>query len=125
MIERFLAFALILLVCGFVFAAEESESIKIPSDVQIGQKVITAGTYILRIEDNSDGAYVVIMKGETEAGRDKAIVLPARGEGKTTVTLVKPAKTEFVRFRIRESDHWYILYLKTAATQDSAVSTQH
>jgi hypothetical protein len=123
---RILCFSLILFVGGFVCAAADSETYQIPADVQIGEKIIPAGMYVLQIEENSDAAFVVILKGGTELGREKAIVLPARGEGKTTVTQVKPTKQELVRFRIRESDNWYILYLKTVPmTQNSALSTQH
>jgi len=128
MIEKVLLSSMILFVCSGVWAAEEIDSYVIPSDVQIGEKIIPAGKYILRIDNNSDGAFVEILKGESEVGREKAIVLPARGSGQTTVTLIKAGKKDLVRFRIRKSDNWYILYLgipQSKATQDSALSTQH
>jgi len=110
---------LILFVCSFVFAAEELETYKIPADIQIGEKIIPAGNYVLQTEEGSDGAFLKILKGGEELAKQKTIVLPARGEEKTTVTLVKPAKEELVRFKIRESDHWYILYAKTAPSTDT------
>jgi hypothetical protein len=128
MIEKVLLFSLILFVSSGAWGAEEIDSYKIPSDVQIGEKIIPAGTYIVRIDDNSDGAFVEILKSGSEVGREKAIVLPARGSGQTTVMLINAGKKDLIRFRIREADNWYILYLKTPQSnpaQDSGLSTQN
>src|SRR4026208_82558 len=125
MIEKFLfCTAAIFVFLSFTFA-EETVHYKIPVDVVINQKAIPAGNYSIRVDSNT----LQIAKGETVLGSQKAIVLPARGEGKTSVTEIKAGKHSYVRIRFREEDRWFIVYLKVPKplpdTQHSELSSQN
>ena len=92
-------------------AAQEIGSYKIPEDVRVDSKVVSAGIYEIRIEHESDSAFIELITAGNVVAKEPAIVLPARGTGTTTVTSVKAGKRDFVRIRVRGEANWYIAYL--------------
>jgi len=112
-------------VLSLVFAVPgESSAIigtcALPEDVLVNGKTVLAGTYAIQIQ--YDSGFLQLLKGDEVLASERAIVLPARGEDEITTTIVKTAKREYVRIRVRNDNTWFIVYLPSL--QHSAISTQ-
>jgi hypothetical protein len=107
-----LSFLLLLVACS-ISSAIEVGKIKIPADATFGGRAVQAGLYTLEIDDTADKPYLRLLRNEQMIAAEVAIVLPARGPGKTSVSITKVGKKELIRIRARHGDHWYFAYLET------------
>ena len=94
-----------------VFAAELG-NITIAVDGVLGGRPVQKGTYVLKIDESSQTPYLQLIKNGKLIATDIAIILPAKGDGKTSAQVTKIAGQEFVRIRARHGDKWFIVYLE-------------
>jgi len=120
--DRFLLISIVLFILGGVEAAEEVGNYRIPDDILVDGKIVQQGMYKIRTEENSGDSYLELVKGEKVIAKEPAIMLPARGSGKTSIVSVRTGARDFVRIRARGGDKWFLVYFNI---QHSALSTQH
>lgn len=105
----------IFIFCG-VSVLADSVTISIPKAGFLGGRPVPSGIYTVEIDEMPDKPYLrLIQKGKMIA-TDLAIVLPARGAGKTSVRLTKTGRKEFIRVQARHGDQWFFVYIETAST---------
>jgi len=92
--------------------AAELGNITIPADGVLGGRAVQTGVYALNIDETSERPYLQLIKNGKLIATDLAIVLPAKGAGKTSVQVTKVAGKEFVRIRARHGDKWFFAYLE-------------
>ena len=103
---------LLLFAVGMYAYSEDIGNYKIPGPVKYAGTVVETGTYTIQIVDGAEGPYLQLSKGDQVVAKDLAIVIPAKGAGKTSVQIAKIAGQEFVRIRVRHGDHWYYAYME-------------
>ena len=106
-------FFLILNCIAFCVSAAELGTITIPKDGTLGGRIVQSGVYKLEIDETADQPYLRLIRNQKIVATDVAIVLPARGSGKTSVHLTKVAGKELIRIRARHGEKWYFAYLET------------
>jgi len=94
--------------------ALELGSITVPVAAVFGGRAVPSGVYILNIDEASERPYLQLIRSGKLIATDLAIVLPARGAGKTSVQVTKVAGKEFVRIRARHENKWFFAYLEKA-----------
>ena len=106
---------LLILICiAFCVSAAELGTITIPKNGMLGGRAVPSGIYKLEIDETADQPYLRLIKNQKIVATDLAIVLPARGSGKTSVQLTKVAGKELIRIRARHGENWYFAYLETS-----------
>jgi hypothetical protein len=106
----FLIYVLSLWLAPFVEGADTIGNCTIPEEVLVDGKTFPASTYAVVIEDQATGV-LQLLKGNEIMASEPAIVLPAQGPDEITAIVVKTAKHEYVRIRVRHDDSWYVVYL--------------
>jgi hypothetical protein len=94
-----------------LFAAELG-NITIPLDGVLGGRPLQKGTYVLNIDETSQTPYLQLIKNGKLIATDLAIILPAKGDGKTSAQVTKVAGKEYVRIQARHGDKWFFAYLE-------------
>lgn len=112
-IRRSILSFLLLLAAGNLTSAIEVGKIKIPVDGLFGGRPVPSGLYTLEIDETADKPYLRLIRNEQMIAADIAIVLPARGSGKTSVAITRVGKKELIRIRARHGSQWYFAYLET------------
>lgn len=97
---------------AFPLFAAELGNITIPVDGVLGGRPVQKGTYALNIDESSQSPYLQLIKNGKLIATDLAIILPAKGDGKTSAQVTKVAGKEFVRIRARHGNKWLIAYLE-------------
>lgn len=95
-----------------IISAADTVSITIPKDGVLGGRPVPSGAYKVEIDESPDKPYLRLIQKEKIVATEMAIVLPARGSGKTTVRLTKLKGKEFVRIQARQGNKWYFVYIK-------------
>ena len=99
----------LLLVVSLSAFAVDVGTYRIPTSVKAGGVDVAAGSYLIQIEDGAEGPYVQLSKDGSVVAKELAIVIPAKGPGKTSVQVA--TVQEFVRIRVRQGENWYYAYL--------------
>ena len=107
-----LSFLLLVIAGSFSFAVEIGK-IRIPADATFGGRAVQAGLYTLELDETAEKPYLRLIRNEKMIAADVAIVLPARGPGKTSVSITKAGRKELIRIRARHGEQWYFAYLET------------
>ena len=104
----------LLLVCAVVsvLSAADSITITIPKAGALGGRPVRSGYYRIEIDESADKPYLRLIQNEKIVATDVAIVLPARGSGKTSVRLTKLKGKEFIRIQARQGNKWYFVYIE-------------
>jgi hypothetical protein len=113
-VRNCLHFQLIFICLASTLVAADLGTITIPRDGVLGGRPVQAGVYKIEIDETAEQPYLRLIKNEKMVATDLAILLPARGPGKTSVQVVKIAEKEFIRIRARYGDRWYFAYLSVA-----------
>jgi hypothetical protein len=108
MIRSFLVLAC---VVSISFAAD-SESVTIPKDGTLGGRPVKSGVYRIEIDESAEKPYLRLIQKEKIIATELAIVLPARGSGKTSARITKLKGKEFVRIQARFRNKWYFVYVE-------------
>jgi hypothetical protein len=103
---------LLLFAIPYSIIAAELGNITIPVDGVLGGRAVPKGVYSLNIDETSRTPYLQLIKNGKLIATDLAIILPAKGDGKTSAQLTKIAGKEFVRIRARHEDKWFFTYIK-------------
>ncbi|MCI0413906.1 hypothetical protein L0222_14035 [bacterium] len=111
---NWIGFLFLLLAIPSSTMAAELGNITIPVDGVLGGRQVQSGVYALNIDETSDRPYLQLSKNGNLIATDLVIVLPARGDGKTSVQITKVAGKEFIRIRARHEDQWFFAYLEKA-----------
>lgn len=98
-----------------LFSAEPGNTVTIPKDGVFGGRSVQSGVYTLEIDDTAEQPYLRLIKNKKIVATDLALILPARGPGKTSVQVTKVAGKELIRIRARHGDKWYFAYLFVSA----------
>jgi hypothetical protein len=109
---RWMGILLLVFSVAFPLFAAELGNITIPLDGVLGGRPVQKGTYVLNIDESSQTPYLQLIKNGKLIATDLAIILPAKGDGKTSAQVTKVAGKEFVRILARHSDKWLIVYLE-------------
>lgn len=109
---RWIGILLLVFSIALPVLAAELGNITIPVDGVLGGRPVQKGTYGLNIDESSHTPYLQLIKNGKLIATDLAIILPAKGDGKTSVHVTKVAGKEFVRIRARHGDKWFIAYLE-------------
>ncbi len=114
-VEKFIGILFLLLAIPSSTFAAELGNITIPVKGVLGGRTVQPGEYTLNLDETPDRPYLQLIKNGNLIATDIAIVLPARGAGKTSVQLTKVAGKEFVRIRARHGEKWFFAYLEKAS----------
>ena len=112
--SRNISWAILLLACTVVsvLSAADPATITIPKAGMLGNRVVAAGAYTIEIDESADKPYLRLIQNKKIIATDRAIVLPARGSGKTSVRLTKLKGKDFVRIQARHGNKWYFVYIE-------------
>jgi hypothetical protein len=105
------SFPLLACIVCLCFAAE-SDSVTIPKDGTLGGRPVKSGVYRVEIDESADKPYLRLIQKEKIVATELAIVLPARGSGKTSARITKLKGKEFVRIQARFRNKWYFVYVE-------------
>jgi hypothetical protein len=92
--------------------AVELGNIVIPANGTLGGRAVPKGVYVLNIDQASKTPYLQLIKNRKLIATDLAIILPAKGDGKTSVQITKIAGKEWIRIQARYEDKWFFAYLE-------------
>ena len=95
-----------------IISAADSASVTIPKDGILGGRPVKSGSYRIEIDESPDKPYLRLIQKEKIVATEMAIVLPARGSGKTNVRLTRLKGKEFVRIQARQGNKWYFVYIE-------------
>jgi hypothetical protein len=104
-------FLLLICVVSAAVAADPAR-VKIPKNGTLGGRPVTAGLYRIEIDESADRPYLRLTQNQKIVAADVAIVLPARGSGKTSVGITKLKGKEFIRIQARHRNKWYFVYIE-------------
>ena len=113
-VGKFIGILFLLLATPSVILAADLGNITIPVKGLLGGRPVQPGQYTLNLDETPDRPYLQLIKNGNLIATDIAIVLPAKGAGKTSVQLTKVAGKEFVRIRARHGEKWFFAYLEKA-----------
>ncbi len=102
---------LLLAICSLGHSADIG-NYKIPGPATFAGSAVESGVYAIQLEEGAEGPFIQLSKAGNVVAKDLAIVIPAKGAGKTSVQVAKIAGQEFVRIRIRHGENWYYAYLQ-------------
>ena len=103
---------LLLLFTGIYGFATDIGTYRIPERVDYAGVAVEPGMYMIQIVDGAEGPYLQLSKGGNVVAKDLAIVIPARGTGRTAVQIARITGQEFLRIRVRSGENWYYAYLE-------------
>ena len=95
-----------------VLSAADSVTVTIPKAGILGGRPVPSGVYRLEIDESAESPYLRLIQNEKIVATEVAIVLPARGSGKTSVRLTKLKGKDFIRIQARQGNQWYFVYIE-------------